>query len=64
MGIYEIACVICKQGFLWFSGTTDQRCEECRKENVKEETRASEVEGSDSLSFDLQSETTGIRCDE
>lgn len=30
MGLYPINCVKCGAEFVWFSGTTDQRCDKCR----------------------------------
>jgi hypothetical protein len=33
MGLYGINCIQCGFPFVWFSGTMDQRCENCRKGN-------------------------------
>ena len=30
MGIYPIKCPICEKEHTWFSGSMDQRCEECK----------------------------------
>lgn len=30
MGLYAISCKQCGKGFMWFSGSLDQRCAECK----------------------------------
>ena len=30
MGVYEIACPMCSQRHMWFSGNMDQRCPACQ----------------------------------
>lgn len=30
MGLYAMSCKQCDKGFMWFSGSLDQRCAECR----------------------------------
>lgn len=34
MGLYTINCVGCNAQFIWFSGTTDQRCDSCRRASM------------------------------
>ena len=31
MGLYSIPCRQCEKMFLWFSGSLDQRCADCKK---------------------------------
>jgi hypothetical protein len=35
MGIYTIPCQQCGKHFMWFSGSSDQRCMECKKAEVQ-----------------------------
>ena len=32
MGMYTVECPVCKKPTLWWSGTLDQRCSECKLE--------------------------------
>jgi len=35
VGLYPIDCPSCHKPFVWFSGTTDQRCPDCRCEVIQ-----------------------------
>jgi phage FluMu protein Com len=43
MGIYTIPCQQCGRPFLWFSGSLDQRCMDCKKAEVQKKLAESQT---------------------
>lgn len=37
MGLYAVDCPQCLKPFLWFSGNSDQRCDDCKEMDAAKE---------------------------